>query len=79
MPGQTEETEAIARWLAEEISPDTYLNLMGQYRPDYEVGAIGRDGRPRYSEIDRRPTTGELKAAYRAAHSAGLWRLDPRT
>ncbi len=79
MPGQTDETEVIMRWLAEEISPDTYLNLMGQYRPDYEVGAIGRDGCPRYSEIDRRPTTGELEAAYRAARTAGLWRFDLRT
>jgi putative pyruvate formate lyase activating enzyme len=79
MPGQTGETEAIARWLAEEISPDTYLNLMGQYRPDYEVGAVRRDGRPRHSEIDRRPTAEELEAAYRTARAAGLWRFDPRS
>jgi len=39
MPGQTDETAAIARWLADEISPDTYLNVMGQYRPDYEASA----------------------------------------
>ena len=66
------------RWLADEISPDTYLNLMSQYRPDHRVGAIGRDGRPKYSEIDRCPTTGELEAAHRAARAAGLWRFDPR-
>ena len=37
MPGQTEEAAAIFRWLSEEISPDTYVNVMGQYRPEYEV------------------------------------------
>ncbi len=30
MPGQTNETEAIMRWLAEEISRHTYVNIMGQ-------------------------------------------------
>ncbi|MBW2542005.1 MAG: radical SAM protein [Deltaproteobacteria bacterium] len=76
MPGQTDETAAIARWLADEISPDTYLNLMGQYRPEYEVGAIGSDGRPKHAEIRRRPTAGEMEAAYRVARDAGLWRFD---
>ncbi len=78
MPGQTDETAEIARWLAEEISPDTYLNLMGQYRPEYEVGAIGRDGKPRHAAIGRRPTRGEMQAAYRVARDAGLWRFDAR-
>jgi putative pyruvate formate lyase activating enzyme len=79
MPEQRDETELIMRWLADEISPDTYLNLMAQYQPDYRVGNIGRDGRPKYSEIDRCPSTAELEAAYRAAHTAGLWRFDLRT
>lgn len=38
MPGQTDESAEIFRWLADEISPDTYVNIMGQYRPEYEVG-----------------------------------------
>ena len=78
MPGQTEETAAILRWLAEEISSDTYVNLMDQYRPEYEVGGIARDGSPRYAEIGRRPTSAELAAARRAARKAGLWRFDRR-
>ena len=44
MPGQSVETEQICRWLAEEVSGDTYINIMGQYRPAYEVGQIARDG-----------------------------------
>jgi putative pyruvate formate lyase activating enzyme len=79
MPGQLEETAAIMKWLAEEISPDTYVNLMGQYRPEYEVGQPARDGRPRHAEIDRRPTRRELADATAAARDAGLWRLDARS
>ncbi len=78
MPGQTNETEAIMRWLAEEISRHTYVNIMGQYQPQYQVGEIARDGKPRYQSIDRRPTDLEMTAAYRAAQSAGLSRLDAR-
>jgi putative pyruvate formate lyase activating enzyme len=40
MPGQEEEAAAIFRWLAKEVSPDTYVNIMGQYHPDYQVGGI---------------------------------------
>jgi putative pyruvate formate lyase activating enzyme len=78
MPGQTDESAAIMKWLAEEISPDTYVNLMGQYRPDYEVGRIARDGSPLHAEIDRAPARQELEDAYAAARDAGLWRFDVR-
>ena len=78
MPGQTEECEAIMRWLANEISPETYVNVMGQYQPQYQVGEIARDGKPRYASINRRPTHQEMAAAYGAAHAAGLHRLDAR-
>jgi hypothetical protein len=51
---------------------------MGQYRPEYEVGAIARDGGTKYQEIDRRPGDVELQGAHEAARDAGLWRLDER-
>jgi putative pyruvate formate lyase activating enzyme len=78
MPGQLAEAAAIFRWLANEISPDTYVNIMGQYRPEYEVGAIARDGGTKYQEIDRRADADELRRTYEAAREAGLWRLDER-
>ncbi len=78
MPGQTEETAAIMKWLADELSPDTYVNLMGQYRPEYEVGQLARDGRMKYAGINRRPTAEEMEAAYEVAREAGLWRFDWR-
>ena len=78
MPGQLDETSAIFNWLASELSPDTFVNIMGQYRPAYEVGRIAQDDEPKYAEIDRCPTLDELKAAYEAARNAGLWRFDQR-
>ena len=78
MPGQTEEAAAIFRWLAEELSPDTFVNIMGQYRPEYEVGQVARSGEAKYREINRRPTHEEMRGARRAASDAGLWRFDER-
>ncbi len=78
MPGQEEETAAIFEWLARELSPDTYVNVMGQYRPAYEVGRLAHDNTRKYAEIDRRPTSSEMAAARHAAKEAGLWRLDER-
>ena len=51
---------------------------MGQYHPDHEVGRPGRDGRPRFADIDRTPSAAELYAARAAARDAGPWRLDER-
>jgi predicted nuclease with RNAse H fold len=42
MPGMLEETEAILRWIAEELGTGCYVNLMAQYHPS---GKVGRDGR----------------------------------
>ncbi len=76
MPGRTEEVAAISRWLAEALSPDTYVNLMAQYRPRFAVGLPGRDGKPQYPDIDRRPSERDLQQALAAAKAAGLWRFD---
>jgi putative pyruvate formate lyase activating enzyme len=75
MPGQLSESEAIFRWLAEEISPDTYLNIMSQYRPLYQVGRASHDGSSRHADIDRLPSAKEIQLAYEAARRAGLWRF----
>ena len=73
MPGQLGEAAAILRWLAEEISPDTFVNVMGQYRPDHQVPDNGR-----YGDINRRPMREEMAAVDAAARRAGLWRFDAR-
>jgi putative pyruvate formate lyase activating enzyme len=79
MPGQRDESKAILHWLADEISPDTYVNIMGQYHPAHEVGRV-KDGNQakanrRYEEINRRPSYRELESAHQAACEAGLWRF----
>jgi putative pyruvate formate lyase activating enzyme len=78
MPGQEEDSASIFEWLARELSPDTYVNIMGQYRPQFRVGEAMRSGRRRYDEIDRRPRSSEIERAYTAAKRAGLWRFDER-
>jgi putative pyruvate formate lyase activating enzyme len=78
MPGQEDEAATIFEWLAREVSPDTYVNIMGQYRPEYQVGQIAANGGVKHPDINRRPTPEELHAAYAAARRAGLWRLDLR-
>jgi putative pyruvate formate lyase activating enzyme len=73
MPGLLDETREIMRWLAEEVSRDTYVNLMDQYRPAWKVGAEGR-----YPEINRTLAPREFGEAEDAARAAGLWRFDSR-
>ncbi len=72
MPGQVDESAAIFRWL-HSLSPDTYVNIMGQYRPEHRVPRSER-----YADIDRRPHRDEMQAAFAAARHAGLWRFDER-
>jgi putative pyruvate formate lyase activating enzyme len=71
IPGRLDDVAAIFRWLHDEVSPDTYVNIMGQYRPEHRV-----PGTDRYAAIDRRPSHEEVAAAYAAARKAGLWRFD---
>jgi putative pyruvate formate lyase activating enzyme len=80
MPGQLEESCQIFQWLAQEISPHTFVNIMGQYRPENKVGGrtAGIGGSASFEHINRRPTRAELAAAYTAAREAGLWRFDER-
>jgi putative pyruvate formate lyase activating enzyme len=78
MPGLVEESAAIFSWLASEVSRDTYVNVMGQYRPEWRVGEPDGAGRRRFAEIDRRPRAWEVDAACEAARRAGLWRFDAR-
>ena len=71
MPGLLEEGEEIFRFLSQELSPDTYVNVMGQYRPEFQTA--------KYPEIHRRPTAEEMCAARRLFHEAGLHRIDDRS
>jgi putative pyruvate formate lyase activating enzyme len=65
----------IAAFLAKEISPQTYANVMDQYRPEHLAVKDKKFG------LSRRPTRKELRDAHKDAKTAGLSRLDgePKT
>jgi putative pyruvate formate lyase activating enzyme len=68
MPGGLVGTPEVARFLAEEISRDTYINVMAQYHPCYKA----REHPP----LDRRITPEEYAEAVAVCRAAGLHRLD---
>jgi putative pyruvate formate lyase activating enzyme len=70
MPHGVAGTREIAAFLAKEISPHTYTNIMDQYRP---CGVADKD-----TLINRRLNSREFQDALDAAETAGLTRLDPR-
>ena len=72
MPGCLADTKTILRFLAEEVSPDTYLNLMAQYYPSNKV-SFTKD-----TEINRRITIDEYQNAVAYTQQIGLQRLDER-
>lgn len=72
LPGDLAGTAEVVRFLAEEVSRDTYVNVMGQYHPAYRAWDCATDAVP----IDRRVTREEVRSAVAAAREAGLHRLD---
>ncbi|MDA8163883.1 MAG: radical SAM protein [Desulfobacteraceae bacterium] len=70
MPEGVGETAEIMHFLATEISLDTYVNVMDQYRP------CGRACD--FPPLDRTITAGEYREAMRVAREAGLHRFDER-
>ncbi|MBN1146150.1 MAG: radical SAM protein [Anaerolineales bacterium] len=70
LPNGLAGTQEIVRFLAQEISSNTYLNLMDQYRPAYNAS--------QFPKLKRPLTSDEFQEAVRMAHAAGLHRLDER-
>lgn len=70
MPGGVAETSEIMKFISKEISDNSYVNIMDQYRPSGK--AI------KYQDINRHLDGKEYKKAKEAAEKAGLKRLDPR-
>lgn len=68
LPNNLAGTQKVVHFLAEEISPDTYFNLMDQYRPAYKAS--------QYPQLNRRVTPSEFQQALQMALEAGLHRLD---
>jgi putative pyruvate formate lyase activating enzyme len=68
MPHGLAGTPSVMAFIANEISPDTYVNVMTQYRP---CGRAFED--PLLADT---PTQGDFEDAFEAARAAGLTRLD---
>jgi putative pyruvate formate lyase activating enzyme len=64
MPENLAATEEIMRFISEEISSDTFVNIMAQYFPAHRASG--------YNELKRRITKQEFSAAINAAVKAGL-------
>jgi len=70
LPNALAGTGEIVRFLADEVSKDTYINIMDQYRPCYRAQDI--------PPLSRRLTAEEYAHALRLAKETGLHRLDKR-
>jgi putative pyruvate formate lyase activating enzyme len=70
LPENMAGTEEAMRFVAENISPQAYVNIMDQYYPCGDI--------PSGSPLQRRITKQEFDAAVRSALAAGLSRLDKR-
>jgi putative pyruvate formate lyase activating enzyme len=66
MPDGVASSEAVLRFIAEEISAHSYVNIMDQYRPEY--------GAHEFPEINRRITQKEYLEATQWARRYQLYR-----
>ena len=64
LPENLAGTDKFVKWVVSELSPETHLNIMGQYRPQFRARE--------FPPLDRRPTQEELAQAIRWARDAGL-------
>jgi putative pyruvate formate lyase activating enzyme len=66
MPNGVSSSEEILKFIAEEVSLHSYVNIMDQYRPEYRAND--------YPEINRRITHKEYLEAVQMAKRVGLYR-----
>jgi putative pyruvate formate lyase activating enzyme len=70
MPEDKAGTGRLMRFLADEVSQNTYVNIMDQYRPCGDAS--------QFPELNRPITGAEYRKALQAAQAAGITRLDCR-
>ena len=67
IPNNLAGTDRFVRWVARELSPSTYVNIMTQYTPHYRARE--------HPQIARPTTPQEHAQALRWAREAGLTRV----
>jgi len=70
LPSNLSDTEEVLKFLAEEISTETYCNLMAQYRPRHKAMED--------PELCKRPTIFDFRRVEEIAVKYGITRLDER-
>ena len=68
MPGNVSASDKAMMWIADNLSSDTYVNIMAQYHPSYRAHE--------FPEIDRSVTVSEYSSVVKSAKDAGLSNLD---
>jgi putative pyruvate formate lyase activating enzyme len=71
MPNRIAGTEQFVKWVAENLSKNTYVNIMAQYRVEYKAYE--------YPELARGITVQEFVEAIEWAEKAGLINLDRKS
>lgn len=66
LPNNLADSRNVLRFIAEELSTDTYVNIMAQYHPHHRA--------EEYQGANRRPTSAELNDAWVYARGLGLHR-----
>jgi putative pyruvate formate lyase activating enzyme len=66
LPNEVVNSRAVLEFIANEISKDTYVNIMDQYRPEFKAS--------NYKEISRRPTMNEYRNVVKIAEELELMR-----
>jgi putative pyruvate formate lyase activating enzyme len=66
LPNDISGSEKIFKFLAENVSKNTYINIMDQYRPEFKAW--------KFEELSRKPTSKEYQAAVELAERKGLSR-----
>ena len=68
LPENLAGTKKVMKFLAKEISQNTYVNIMAQYRPEHKAY--------QFPKLSRRITAEEYQEAVQLAKKFGLWRFD---
>jgi putative pyruvate formate lyase activating enzyme len=70
LPGDLADSGIVMRFIADEISRDSYVNIMAQYRPAWHVATGGLD--PAFDTLRRPVTNREFRHAIQVAVDCGL-------
>jgi putative pyruvate formate lyase activating enzyme len=72
LPGDLADSGLILAFIARELSPDSYVNIMTQYRPMWHV--LEQDDEPLYRQMRRGITREEYQSVVERAREEGLHR-----